>query len=65
LVINTLNEALQKTVANPAIIKAWAVEDVSVFPSDQRSRAAASALLQSEIARWGQVIRDNNFHIEQ
>ena len=65
LVIRTLNNALQNTVADPAIVKAWAAEDVSVFPSDQRSPAAATALLQSEIARWGQVIRDNNIHIEQ
>jgi tripartite-type tricarboxylate transporter receptor subunit TctC len=64
-VIRTLNEALQKTVADPVIVKSWAAEDVSVFPSDQHSPAAASALLHSEIARWGQVIRDNNIHIEQ
>jgi tripartite-type tricarboxylate transporter receptor subunit TctC len=64
-VINTLNEALQKAVADPTIIKAWAAQDVTVFPEDQRSPAAASALLRSEIARWGQVIRDNNIHIEQ
>jgi tripartite-type tricarboxylate transporter receptor subunit TctC len=64
-VIRTLNEALQKTVADPVIVKTWAAEDVSVFPPDQRSPAAASTLLQSEIARWGQVIRDNNIHIEQ
>lgn len=64
-VIRTLNEALQKAVADPVIVKTWAAEDVSVFPPDQRSPAAASTLLQSEIARWGQVIRDNNIHIEQ
>jgi tripartite-type tricarboxylate transporter receptor subunit TctC len=64
-VIRTLNEALEKTVADPVIVKTWAAEDVSVFPPDQRSPAAASTLLQSEIARWGQVIRDNNIHIEQ
>lgn len=64
-VIRTLNEALQKTVADAVIVKSWAAEDVSVFPPDQHSPAAASALLHSEIARWGQVIRDNNIHIEQ
>ena len=64
-VISTLNNALQKTVADPAIAKAWAAQDVSVFPLDQRSAAAATALLQGEIARWGQVIRENNIHIEQ
>ena len=64
-VIVTLNKALQNAVSDPAIVKIWAGEDVSVFPPDQRSPAAASALLHSEIARWGKVIRDNNIHIQQ
>jgi tripartite-type tricarboxylate transporter receptor subunit TctC len=64
-VINTLNNALQKTVTDPGIVKTWAEEDVSVFPADQRTPAAASTLLQSEIARWGKVIRDHNIHVEQ
>jgi tripartite-type tricarboxylate transporter receptor subunit TctC len=65
LIIDTLNRALQNAVSDPALVKVWAGEDVSVFPSDQRSPAAASALLHSEIVRWGQVIRDNNIHIQQ
>ncbi len=64
-VIKTLNAALQKMVADPAIVKTWAAQDVSVFPAEQRSPEAASAFLKSEIARWGQVIRDNNIHIDQ
>ncbi|MFY9694838.1 MAG: tripartite tricarboxylate transporter substrate-binding protein [Xanthobacteraceae bacterium] len=64
-VIATLNGALQKTIADPAIIKIWAAQDVSVFPADQRSPAAASAFLHDEIARWGQVIRDNHIHLDQ
>ena len=64
-VIATLNMALQNAVSDPAFVKIWAGEDVSVFPPDQRSPAAASALLHSEIARWGKVIRDNNIHIQQ
>jgi len=63
--IGTLNKALQSAVSDPALVKIWAAQDVSVFPSDQRSPAAASALLHSEIARWGQVIRDNKIHIQQ
>jgi len=63
--IDTLNGALQKAVADPAIVEAWAAQDVSVFPAGQRSPAAADALLRSEIARWGQVIRDNNIHLDQ
>ena len=64
-VIDALNKALQKAVADPALMKIWTAEDVTVFPADQRSPAAASALMHSEIARWGQVIRDNNIHIQQ
>jgi tripartite-type tricarboxylate transporter receptor subunit TctC len=64
-VIDTLNGALQKTVADPAIVKAWAAQDVSVFPVDQRTPAAAGAFLRGEIARWGQVIRDNAIHLDQ
>ncbi|MGD0025249.1 MAG: tripartite tricarboxylate transporter substrate-binding protein [Xanthobacteraceae bacterium] len=64
-VVKTLNEALQQTVSDPAIVNTWAAEGMSAFPKDQRSPAAASALLRSEIARWGQVIRDNNIHIDQ
>ena len=64
-IIGLLNKALQNAVSDAALVKIWAAEDVSVFPSDQRSPAAAGVLLNSEIARWGQVIRDNNIHIQQ
>jgi len=64
-IIGTLNKALQNAVSDPALVKIWTAQDVSVFAPDQRSPAAASALLNSEIARWGQVIRDNKIHIQQ
>jgi tripartite-type tricarboxylate transporter receptor subunit TctC len=64
-VIKALNGALQQAVSDPAIIKNWAAQDVSPFSPDQRSPAAATAFLKSEIARWGQVIRDNDIHVEQ
>jgi tripartite-type tricarboxylate transporter receptor subunit TctC len=64
-IMRTLNKALQNAVADPAFVKIWTAEDVSVFAPDQRSPEAASELLNSEIARWGQVIRDNKIHIQQ
>jgi tripartite-type tricarboxylate transporter receptor subunit TctC len=64
-IIGTLNKALQNAVSDPALVNIWASQDVSVFPSDQRSPAAASVLLNSEIARWAQVIRVNNIRIQQ
>ncbi len=64
-IINKLNVVLQKIVSDPAILKTWAAEGVSPYPKDQRSPAAARAILKSEIARWGQVIRDNDIHVDQ
>ncbi len=59
-VINKLNGALQEIVSDPAIVKSWADTGVTPYPKEQRSSAAARALLKSEIARWSQVVHDNN-----
>jgi tripartite-type tricarboxylate transporter receptor subunit TctC len=59
-IVETLNATLQAIMADPAVLKSWADTGVSPYPPDQRSPAAARALLKSEIARWGQVVRDNN-----
>ncbi|MFZ3352717.1 MAG: tripartite tricarboxylate transporter substrate-binding protein [Xanthobacteraceae bacterium] len=63
--IKTLNEAAQKAVADPAIAKNWTAQGIDVFPPEQRSPEFAETFFKSEIARWGQVIRDNNIHLEQ
>jgi putative tricarboxylic transport membrane protein len=59
-IIEKLNSALQEIIADPAILKLWAESGVAPYPKDQRSPAAARAMLRTEIARWGQVVRDNN-----
>jgi len=64
-VITALNAALQEAVTDPAIVKIWTAEGFSAFPKEQRSPAAASAMMKSETARWGEVIRDNNIHVTQ
>jgi putative tricarboxylic transport membrane protein len=64
-VLKKLNEALQETVSDPKIVKLWAAENVSPFPKDQRSLAAADKFFKSEVARWGGVIRNNNIHLNQ
>ncbi|HXX07531.1 MAG TPA: tripartite tricarboxylate transporter substrate binding protein [Pseudolabrys sp.] len=64
-VINTLNAALQEAVSDPAIVETWTKEGFSAFPKEQRSVAAANAMMKSEITRWGQVIRDNNIQLSQ
>jgi tripartite-type tricarboxylate transporter receptor subunit TctC len=64
-VIERLNAALQEAVSDPAIIKTWESEGFLIYPKEMRTPAAANALLKSEIARWGEVIRDNNIHVDQ
>jgi len=64
-IINKLNATLQEIVSDPAIIKPWAETGVAPYPKDKRSPAAARAILKSEIARWGQVVRDNNIPAPQ
>ena len=64
-VIDTLNAALQEAVSDPALVKTWDAEGFYAFPKDRRSVAAATGFLKSEVARWGQVIRDNNIHVDQ
>ena len=64
-VIKALNNALQETVSDPSIVKAWAAQDVSPFPERDRTPVASAAFLRSEIDRWGEVIRANDIHLEQ
>lgn len=64
-VINTLNAALQEAVSDPTIVKTWDTEGFFIYPKEQRTVAFANSLLKSEITRWGQVIRDNNIHVDQ
>ena len=64
-VVDKLNGSLQDVVADPAILKIWAGEGVSAFPREERSADAGRALMKSEIARWGQVIRENNIRLEK
>jgi tripartite-type tricarboxylate transporter receptor subunit TctC len=59
-IVERLNAVLLGVMADPAIGKAWADTGVTPFARDQRSPQAAQKLLQSEISRWGQVVRDNN-----
>jgi len=58
-IVERLNAVLQEIMADPALLKSWADTGVTPYPKDQRSSTAARTLLRSEIARWGQVVRDN------
>jgi len=64
-VIKTLNSALEGVVTDPAILKMWADTDVEAYPKDERSPEAGRKIMHSEVARWGQVIRENNIRLEK
>jgi tripartite-type tricarboxylate transporter receptor subunit TctC len=65
-VIKTLNSAMEEAVQNDAaIVKVWTDTGVEAFPKNERSPAAGREIMKSEIARWGQVVRDNNIHVDQ
>ncbi|MCC7348191.1 MAG: tripartite tricarboxylate transporter substrate binding protein BugD, partial [Variibacter sp.] len=56
-IIDQLNAALRKAIADPRIRKAFADVSANESPADQQSPEALGQLLHSEIERWGKVIR--------
>ena len=58
-VTDALTGALQEALADPEILKAWAASGMTPYPKAQQTPGGAAAYLKSEIARWGQVVRDN------
>ena len=59
-IVDKLNRTLQEILTDPAVVKVWDEQGVTTYPPDERTPAAAKALLKSEIERWGKIIRDNN-----
>ena len=64
-VIKTLNAALQEAVADPGLLKRWETEGFEPFPQDQLSPEASATFMRAEVARWGEVIRDNDIKVTQ
>jgi tripartite-type tricarboxylate transporter receptor subunit TctC len=58
--IDKLNATLDAVLDDPAIVKSWAATGVLPYAKEQRSPQAAQALFKREIARWGEVVRENN-----
>jgi tripartite-type tricarboxylate transporter receptor subunit TctC len=59
-IIDKLNAALRKAIVDPKVKAAFAAGGMDPFPADQMTPEAAAALLKSQIALWGGVIRSNN-----
>jgi tripartite-type tricarboxylate transporter receptor subunit TctC len=58
-VMDKLNATLGAIVSDPQIVKMWSDQGVLVYPKEQQSPEAATALVTSEMKRWGDVIREN------
>jgi tripartite-type tricarboxylate transporter receptor subunit TctC len=58
-IVDRLNGALRQALADAKVRKTFADAGMDLFPSDQQTPEAASALLTREIKLWGEVIRTN------
>ncbi|MGB7036547.1 MAG: tripartite tricarboxylate transporter substrate binding protein [Xanthobacteraceae bacterium] len=59
-IIDKLNAALRAALADPKVKKLFADGGMDEYPPAKQTPEAAAALLKSEIALWGQVVRDNH-----
>lgn len=64
-VIKTLNAALNDVANDLEVLKQWHATGVTAFPKEMRSPADGEKFFKTEIARWGNVIKDNDIHVNQ
>jgi len=63
-IIDQLNAALRQTLADARVQDAFAKAGMELYPADRETPEIATAVLKSEIARWGDVIRSNNIQAQ-
>jgi tripartite-type tricarboxylate transporter receptor subunit TctC len=59
-IVDRLNGALRTALADARVQKIFADGGMDLFPGEEETPEAASALLAREIKLWGDVIRDNH-----
>jgi tripartite-type tricarboxylate transporter receptor subunit TctC len=64
-IVDRLNAALRHAFADAKVRKTFEEGGMDLFPPDQQTPEAASALLKRELKLWGDVIRDNNISAQQ
>ncbi len=64
-IVDRLNAALRHAFADAKVRKTFEDGGMDLFPPDQQTPEAASALLKRELKLWGDVIRDNNISAQQ
>ena len=63
-VIDKVNAALRHALADPKAKDAFAKAGMELYPAGQETPEIATAMLKSEIKRWGDVIRTNNIQAQ-
>jgi len=58
-IVDRLNLALRRALADPKVKEAFDKNAMDLYPADQETPEIATAMLKSEIKRWGDVIRAN------
>ena len=58
-IIDRLNTALRQALADTKVRDAFAKAGMELYPAGQETPEIATAMLKSEIKRWGDVIRTN------
>jgi tripartite-type tricarboxylate transporter receptor subunit TctC len=59
-VIEKLNNALRVALKDPKLRKTYTDGGMDLYPADEETPEAATALLRSEVKLWGDVIRANH-----
>jgi len=59
-IVDKLNSALRAALADAKVNKTFAEGGMDLYPEDEETPEAASALLKREIKLWGDVIRANH-----
>jgi hypothetical protein len=56
---------LRLALADPKVIKSFAVNAAAVFPPAQQTPEAATQMVHAEVVRWGDIIRANRIEATQ
>ena len=64
-VIDKIYAAFEETIKDRALVESWARMGIDLYPPEQRTPDAARALVRSEVARWGRVIKENKIEAQQ
>lgn len=64
-ILERLNEALRRALADPQVVKAYKDGGTEAFPPEQQTIEAATAFVRRELDRWAKDVRENDIRVEQ